>query len=89
MTKSINSYPEAQQRVVVERRLRNKSGGSGYWAAVQAAEKLGIPVPSGKGGFKPRRKESDEDRRKREKKQELRRRPQRSGNQIKNFARIR
>lgn len=69
MTKSISSYPEAQQRVVVERRLRNKSGGSGYWAAVQAAEKLGIPVPS-KAGFKPRR-------------------PQRSGNQIKNFARIR
>jgi hypothetical protein len=86
MTKSISSYPEAQQRVVVERRLRNKSGGSGYWAAVQAAEKLGIPVPS-KAGFKPRRAESDEDRRKREKKQELRRRPQRSGNQIKNFMR--
>ena len=88
MTKSISSYPEAQQRVVVERRLRNKSGGSGYWAAVQAAEKLGIPIPS-KSSFKPRRKESDEDRRKREKKQELRRRPQRSGNQIKNFARVR
>lgn len=88
MTKSISSYPEAQQRTVVERRLKNHSGGSGYWAAVQAAEKLGIPIPS-KGSFKPRRKESDEDRRKREKKQELRRRPQRSGNQIKNFARIR
>lgn len=87
MTKSISSYPEAQQRTVVERRLKNHSGGSGYWAAVQAAEKLGIPIPS-KGSFKPRRKESDEDRRKREKKQELRRRPQR-GNQIKNFARIR
>lgn len=85
MTKSISSYPEAQQRVVVERRLRNKSGGSGYWAAVQAAEKLGIPIPS-KSNFKQRRPESDEDRRKREKKQELRRRPQR-GNQIKNFMR--
>lgn len=46
MTKPISSYPEAQRRSVIERRLKQRSGGSGYWAAVQAAEKLGIKKPS-------------------------------------------
>jgi len=45
MTKSINSYPEEKRRAVIERRLKNPGSGSGYWAAVQAAEKLGIPLP--------------------------------------------
>lgn len=81
MTKSISSYPEAQQAAVIKRRLANKSGGSGYHAAVAAAEKLGIPVPTDrKFSARPPR-----EREKREKK-EFPRRPKAS---IKNFMRTR
>lgn len=45
MTKSISSYPEDQRPAVIQRRLKQGGGGSGYWAAVQAAEKLGIGGP--------------------------------------------
>lgn len=88
MTKPISSYPEDQRRRVIERRLKTKSSGSGYWAAVQAAEKLGIPVPKS-GASKPRRRESDEDRQRREKKH-LRRRPvHTNGIKMKDLARTR
>lgn len=46
MTKSIASYPIEQQPAVIRRRLTSKTQGSGYWAAVRAAETLGLPVPS-------------------------------------------
>lgn len=69
MTKAISSYPESERKAVIERRLRTKSGGSGYLAALKAAEKLGIPVPNKQGAGRPRR-----ERDKREKKP-LRRRP--------------
>ena len=33
MSKSIASYPESERSAVVERRLRNETGGIGYWSA--------------------------------------------------------
>lgn len=48
MTKSIASYPEGQRRDVIKRRLAQNSRGGGYWAARDAAQKLGISVPAPK-----------------------------------------
>lgn len=86
MTKPISSYPEDQQRRVIERRLKTKSGGSGYWAAVQAAEKLGIPVTQKSSKPRPQRERSS----KRDSKQPLRRRPAHTnGIKMKDLARVR
>lgn len=41
MSKSISSYPQSEKRVVVSRRLERKSGGLGYWAAVDAHKRQG------------------------------------------------
>ena len=41
MSKSIRSYPQAEKRVVISRRLDRKSGGLGYWAAVDAQKRQG------------------------------------------------
>ena len=42
MTRSIRSYPEWQRREVIRRRLRDKTGGLGYQAALDAMAKLHI-----------------------------------------------
>lgn len=43
MSKSIRSYPERERPRIIRRRLMQKQDrGIGYWAAVDAAEKLGI-----------------------------------------------
>lgn len=41
MTKSIRSYPQSERRGVTSRRLERKSGGLGYWAAVDAHKRQG------------------------------------------------
>jgi len=71
MTKSIASYPEHQRAAVIARRLKNKTGGSGYHSAVAAAKELGIPVPS--SNYKPRADRGDRER-KRDDKQPIKRR---------------
>lgn len=48
MSKSIASYPPEQRRAVITRRLAQNARGAGYWAARDAAEKLGIKVPAPK-----------------------------------------
>lgn len=45
MTKSLSSYPEAQRRAIITRRLAQGTRGAGYWSARSAAEKLGIAIP--------------------------------------------
>lgn len=42
MSRSIASYPREQRPAVIRRRLAAKTNGAGYWAAVDAAGKLGI-----------------------------------------------
>ena len=41
MTKSIRSYPQPERRNVISRRLERKSGGLGYWGAMDARERQG------------------------------------------------
>jgi len=41
MSKAISSYPQSERRAVVSRRLDRKSGGLGYWAAVDAQKHQG------------------------------------------------
>jgi hypothetical protein len=41
MSKSIRSYPQTERRVVISRRIDRKSGGLGYWAAVDAQKHQG------------------------------------------------
>jgi hypothetical protein len=41
MSKAIRSYPQSEKRVVVSRRSERKSGGLGYWAAVDAQKHQG------------------------------------------------
>jgi hypothetical protein len=41
MTKSIASYPQSEKRVVISRRLERKTGGLGYWAALDAQKRQG------------------------------------------------
>jgi hypothetical protein len=41
MAKSIRSYPQPERRSVISRRLERKSGGLGYWAAVDAQKHQG------------------------------------------------
>ncbi len=41
MSKSIRSYPQSERRSVISRRLERKSGGLGYWAAVDAQKQQG------------------------------------------------
>ena len=36
MSKAIRSYPKDKQKEVIKRRLAEKKGGLGYWAAVDA-----------------------------------------------------
>jgi hypothetical protein len=40
MSKPIKSYPREQRASVIERRLKEKKGGIGYWAAVDAQKIL-------------------------------------------------
>ena len=40
MSKPIKSYPHEQWIEVIERRLKEKKGGIGYWAAVDAQKIL-------------------------------------------------
>lgn len=44
MSKSIASYPADQRVAVIRRRLSANTRGIGYWAAVQAAQRLGISI---------------------------------------------
>lgn len=39
MSKPIRSYPESERAKVVARRLQNKTGGCGYWAAIDYQNK--------------------------------------------------
>lgn len=39
MSKPIKSYPREQRASVIERRLKEKSGGLGYWSAVDAQKR--------------------------------------------------
>ena len=39
MSKPIKSYPREQRASVIERRLREKKGGLGYWSAVDAKKR--------------------------------------------------
>lgn len=41
MSKSIRSYPQSERRAIVSRRIDRKSGGLGYWAAVDAQKHQG------------------------------------------------
>jgi hypothetical protein len=41
MSKAISSYPQSERRAVVSRRLDRKSGGLGYWAAMDAQKHQG------------------------------------------------
>jgi len=41
MSKSIRSYPQSERRSVVTRRIDHKTGGLGYWAAVDAQKHQG------------------------------------------------
>jgi hypothetical protein len=41
MSKAIRSYPQSERRSVVSRRLEHKTGGLGYWAAVDAQKHQG------------------------------------------------
>lgn len=81
MSKAISSYPEDQRRAVVERRLKNPGNGNGYFAARDAAEKMGISISSGR---KVSKRQFDRDQKKQgqefakkfvERKKQLRRRP--------------
>ena len=40
MSKPIKSYPRDQRAAVIERRLKEKKGGLGYWSAVDAKKQL-------------------------------------------------
>lgn len=42
MSKSLASYPAEKRTAVILRRLKTPGHGNGYWAAVAAAQKLGI-----------------------------------------------
>jgi len=44
MSKSIKSIPVDVRFVAIQRRIRNKTGGLGFWAAVDAARRLGQKV---------------------------------------------
>lgn len=41
MAKSIRSYPASERRAVIARRIDRKSGGLGYWAAIDAQKHQG------------------------------------------------
>jgi len=41
MTKSLRSIPSGQRQAAIDRRIKSKSGGLGYWAAVDALKKIG------------------------------------------------
>jgi hypothetical protein len=41
MSKAIRSYPQPERRGVISRRLERKSGGLGYWAALDAQKHQG------------------------------------------------
>jgi len=45
MSKSIRSYPEAERRAVIARRIKADTKGLGYWSAVEADKrpKKGVP----------------------------------------------
>lgn len=40
MSKSLRSMTKEERVKVIDRRLRNKNGGNGYWAAVDAKKKI-------------------------------------------------
>jgi len=41
MTKAIRSYPQSERRSVISRRLEHKTGGLGYWGALDAQKHQG------------------------------------------------
>ena len=45
MSKAIRSYPEGERKVVINRRLKNKTGGLGYLAAQDAVQKGKVTLP--------------------------------------------
>lgn len=40
MAKGLRSYPEKEREAVALRRLKNKTNGNGYWAAVDYIRKV-------------------------------------------------
>ncbi len=44
MSKSLRSMSAEARLEAIRRRLANRTMGIGYWAAVDAAKKVGIPV---------------------------------------------
>lgn len=48
MSKSLRSFPEAMRPIIAKRRLAGNTKGNGYWAAVDAATKLGLNVSTPK-----------------------------------------
>ena len=40
MSKSLSSMTKSEELKAIERRLREKKGGLGYWAAVDASKKV-------------------------------------------------
>lgn len=40
MSKGLRNYPEKQRISVIERRIKSKTKGLGYWAAVDALSKV-------------------------------------------------
>jgi hypothetical protein len=45
MTLPIKRFPKEQRRQIIERRLHDSNNGLGFISAVDAALKLGIPIP--------------------------------------------
>lgn len=41
MAKAIRSYPQSERKSVIARRMERKTGGLGYWAAVDAQKHQG------------------------------------------------
>lgn len=55
MSKALCAFPEHERPAVIARRLSSGSQGIGYAAALDAARKLKLPIPSQRGSFKPKR----------------------------------
>lgn len=55
MSRALATYPESERPRIIARRLASGTRGNGYNAALDAAHKLHLPIPSVKGGFKPRK----------------------------------
>ena len=40
MSKSLKSMSAEERKQAIDRRIRNKTGGNGYWAAMDAKKKM-------------------------------------------------